>query len=372
LKVGRDNGVVNQRLSRFSTDYEAQDKHHCAGNTNWLNYRGPVFKETSRSSSSNINRRGFRAGQTMIGSPVAGLTPNDRAGMGNEQITRPAFMSPKIRSRDVLDFARLQAMDIEQYGAKVQLSSKNISQLTEVKIPDPLDSKWLEEKARLTVIYTTAGMTKEQIAEEMEINKPLGREQRTKSKTVNLSQSNLTTGQKIDEIKEEVDAGRAESRIQQARIAGELALVFSKVNTMETLTQRQIRNLGLVLARVALPTTHAEFGIVPRIVDINYYNANSGLINLFLLANVEHSKVLGVSEEKNISLDNPVFNFNVNAEGLPPMKLRSMVQSMSRRGNRFYLDLNRRRTINKTQMRQIATSIGGFDSPLVSVDPNLA
>ena len=37
LRAGKDNGVAPQKFSRFSTDWEAENKHKCEGNRNWLN-----------------------------------------------------------------------------------------------------------------------------------------------------------------------------------------------------------------------------------------------------------------------------------------------------------------------------------------------
>ena len=51
------------------------------------------------------------------------------------------------------------------------------------------------------------------------------------------------------------------------------------------LTQLQFQGLAQTVARLNLPRNHKQIGLEPRYVDIAYYNANQGLVNLFLFSN---------------------------------------------------------------------------------------
>jgi transposase-like protein len=359
LKAGRDN-QYNQKFHRFSSDWEAEDKHKCEGNRNWLNKNQRMeFNGTREGVPFELKRPAFRAGMSYIQNGEAQNIDriNERSGLGNREIKRPAFLSPDIKPRQVIDFDKLQALDIEQAGQKVQLGESTLKKLFEVAMPDTTDTKWIAEKARLTALYRRQGMTDAQIARELEVNKPLGREQRTTKEKRNIGASNLSMADKLKEIKEEVDAGNAQSRAQQAVLTGQLALVLNDTNAIAALTQAQLQGLGQALARIGVPTQHKRLGLIPRFVDITFYNANAGMINLLLF-----SKVRETPNTIQYNYDRMVRNFAGNpAQGLPAMTLQSAVSAMGRGGaNRRYLDLGRGGVITRNQLRAAANAQGGF------------
>lgn len=291
---------------------------------------------------------------------------NNRNGLGNYDISRRSFEASKIRPRIAGDFDKLQALDIETQGVKIQLSEKTIEELFKTKVADKTDTKWLEEKNRLTVLYRSRNMTPEQIERELDINKPLGREQRKINSIQNIGQSNLTISDKIREIKEEVMDGRAENRRQQAVLIGHLALIFNNLQTVENFTREQLIDLSQTVARLNLPRNHKQMGIGPRFIDNLYYNANAGLINLFLFSNVASDPTFNTLD--GISYITPVYNFAVNPNGLPAIKLTSMLAAMSKQGiGKRYLDLLNRGVISKAQMIQAASELG-WDNPDIAVD----
>jgi len=291
---------------------------------------------------------------------------NQRTGTGNKQITRPAFMAPSIKLRTIVDFDKLQALDIEQAGQKVQLGESTIRQLFEVEMPDGQDTQWLSEKRRLTDLFRRQGMTQEQINRELEVNKPLGREQRTTTEQRNIGQSSLSMKNKLKEIKEEIDNGNAQSRQQQAVLTGQLALILNDTQAIGALTQAQLQGLGASLARIGVPTNHKRLGLIPRFVDINYYNVNAGMINLLLF-----SKVRETPNTNQYNYDQMVKNFNANANGLPAMTLRSAVSAVGRNpagnGLPLYFDLERGGVINRNQLRAAAAGANGYDDPEFSI-----
>ena len=309
-----------------------------------------------------FKRRAFKAGTSYVelkqAQEINGI--NKRAGIGNYEMIRPAFRQSAIMPRQVVDFDKLQALDIEQAGQKVQLGESTLKQLFEVAVPDNQDTSWINEKARLTALYRRNGMTEEQIAREHDVNKPLGREQRTTTEQRNIGTSNLSMANKLKEIKEEVDNGNAQSRAQQAILTGQLALILNDTNSIEQLTQAQLQNLGQSLARIGVPTQHKSLGLVPRFVDINFYNANAGMINLLLF-----SKVRETPNTNQYNYDRMVRNYPGNPNGLPAMTLRSAISAVARNpdGNRpvFYFDLERGGVINRNQLRGAANIMGGFE-----------
>jgi len=317
-----------------------------------------------------FKRPAFKAGVSYIETRQAGNIDriNQRSGTGNKQIVRPAFNAPAIKPRQVIDFDKLQALDIEQAGQKVQLGESTLKAMFNIEVPDNQDTQWIEEKRRLTDLFRRQGMTQEQINRELEVNKPLGREQRTTTKKQNISQSSLSMADKLKEIKEEVDNGNAQSRQQQAVLTGQLALILKDDQAIVALTQAQLVGLGQALARIGVPTNHKRLGLIPRFVDINFYNANAGMINLLLF-----SKVRETPNNNLYNYDQMVRNFNGNPQnGLPAMTLRSAVSAVARNpaGARLplYFDLERGGVINRNQLRAAANIIpNGFDDPEFSI-----
>ena len=294
---------------------------------------------------------------------------NNRSGTGNREITRTNFEAPPIRPRNAIDFDKLQALDIETQGAKIQLSDKTISELFKTKVPDPQDTQWLAEKARMVGVFQFQGLTPEQIERELEVNKPLGREQRKISSKQNIGQSTLTISDKLYELEQEVKDGKAESRAQQAVITAQFALVLTDTNAIAQLTRQELTNLGTALARVGVPTTHKSLDLIPRFADIDFYNANAGMVNLLFF-----SKVREIPNTDEYNYDRMILNFASSANGLPAMTLRSMVAALGRAQNngvdRRYLDLHRGGIINRDQMRAAVGSIPfKFGSPDVAISP---
>ena len=305
------------------------------------------------------------------------LPKNQRNGLGNRDITRVNFMSSSIKPRFVGDFAQLQALDISEIGKPGSVTDK-LEYSTQIKVPDPTDFEWLREKARLEAEYiarfTLAGFPGDEIpamvARELEINKPLGRPQRTTNKSSDdiANETRLDTAGKIREIIQEIREGRAENRESRVAISAQIIRIFEDTQAINALTQTQLQGLGLALARIGIPTTHKSLGLIPRFVDIAYYNENSGMINLLIFSKVKES-----ANSDLYNYDKMVLDFVANAEtGLPAIKLTSLVSSMGSRGRgRRYLDLERVGRISREQLRYFARidPFGGFDGENFSIQP---
>jgi hypothetical protein len=353
VRTGADNGVVNQRLSRFATETERKEAtSNCAGNVNWLNYKpGETFTPPeSANNQFSIKRPLFNIEPSRQADSIDDI--NQRSGMGNRRIVRPEFMSPEITARLPLEFDKLQLLSIQEAGETVKSMEGKLGYTTTIQIPDIADFKWLREKERLTdkyrVQFTSAGLPAQEInsmvIRELEINKPLGREQRTISSTTNDVANNdkLTTKNKLLKIINDVRLGRAESRAGQQALTAQLVLVLQDTLALNTMSNLQLRGLGTALARIGVPSNAKALGLIPKIVDKRFYDANAGLINLLLF-----SKVREEPNTVNYNYDLLVKNFAVSVNGFPAVKLTRLVASLRRvgrdgvgQGDRF-LDLER-------------------------------
>lgn len=323
----------------------------------------------------NMDRPAYKAGISNCNcgpsEPIDLKKLNKRNGLGNYNIDRPAYEAPKIRPRIAGDFDKLQAIDIETQGAKIQLSDKTIAELFKTKVGDKTDSKWLAEKARLTALYQARGMTPLEIEREFEVNKPLGREQRKITTTQNIAQSSLTVADKIDEIKQEVADGRGESRAQQALLIGQLALIFADTQAITQFTRQQAVQLAQTINRLNVPQDYRQMGLAARYIDINYYRANAGLINLYLFSSVatDPNYANGAGP---LNYNTIVYNFVANPNGLPPIMFQSMITLMSQnaqRNPRRFFDLERRGIISKAELDAIVLALpNGWNNPAISVD----
>ena len=373
VRTGLDNGVVNQRLSRFSTEAERKEAtSNCAGNVNWLNYKvGETFNPPENADRQfNIKRPAFDAGTLAMNRQEADSIDdiNQRNGLGNKRIVRPSFMSPPVKPRITLEFDKLQLLNIQEAGENIKTTENKLGYTTAIQIPDITDFEWLREQTRLRaslrVQFTAAGFPANEIpamiTRELQINKPLGREQRTVSSTTDdvANSDKMNTKNKLIKLVRDVREGRAESRLGQQAITGQLVNILQDTQAISNLTNIQLAGLGEALGRIGVPTNYKALGLIPRYVDNTFYNANAGIINLLLFSKVR--------EEPNTRLynyDKMVKNFAAEPNnGLPlaganpgAMKLSTMIASLGRPGGRrLFLDLGRGGVISQAQLRATA------------------
>ena len=397
VRAGLNNGVVNQRLSRFSTEAERKEAtSNCAGNVNWLNYKvGETFNPPENVDRQfNIKRPAFNAG-TVSRPKSEGLQNsindiNQRGGLGNKRIVRPRFMSPPITARLPLDFEKLQLMNIQEAGENIKNNENKLGYTTSIQIPDPTDFKWLREQERLRGLLTAqfqgtsynANEITAMVEKELSINKPFGREQRTITSTTNdiAGDNRMSVKNKLTKIIQEVADGRAESRTSQMQITQQITDILQQTTEIERLSTLQLTGLGQSLARIGIPSSYKALGIVPRFVDNDFYNNNAGIINLLLF-----SKVRNEPNTRLYNYDKLVKNFPAEPiTGLPTvgrnigaMKLTTMVTALGRTGaNRLFLDLERGGVISQEQLRKFTgvnpnnrADVSGDD---YAIDPNKA
>jgi len=237
------------------------------------------FDKVRSGTSFNIARPSFKSGTTVnkMGS-VAPLRPNARKGLGNRDITRSNYIAPPIKGREILSFERLQAQDISEGGIKVQLGDKTIEKLFKVQIDDPTDVKWVEAKnARLA-----AGESEEQI----NANPPMGRPQRKVSRMTNFGAQGLSIDDRMEQLKVAVNQGNADNRTEIAQLIANTAMLLGNVGQLQNMTQTGYNNLRQAIGRMNIPKHWRAMGFQHRYFTLQQYKLKAGLINLFLLSNL--------------------------------------------------------------------------------------
>jgi hypothetical protein len=256
-----------------------------------------------------------------------------------------------------------------QNAGIVELGEKTLAKLFEVKVPDKTDITWIAEKQRLLKKYQTEGMTLEEAKAEVKMNKPLGREQRTITKQANIAQSGLSTADKLDEISEEVSQGRSQSRVDRALVMGQLRQTIAGVQSIARMTKRELDSLKNLAMRADIPSSHSAMGITERFVDKDFYDNNSGNINLLFVGKLKEFIEKGGTETKDYNINYMVKDFSADPSGMPAKSLGQMYKALGRKGpNRRFLDLLNGGIIKEAQLLSYASSTPqGFASNLFSI-----
>jgi hypothetical protein len=357
--------IIKEMATQFKKTFETDNKvdRVVYQNTPYKGFNRPLPPGTIQTS--HLNRPSFKVGDkfqyTEGDNDITKI--NQRNGNGNYTIQRDNFQQSTIAPRVGVDFDQLKAIELQLDGAKVQLSDKTIDELFKAKLPDPTDTTWLNEKRRLVAMYQALGMSQQDIEKTIKTNAPLGREQRTVSSSIGYSV--LSVSDKIDEIKKEVLDGRAESKQNQAILIGQLALIFTNIQTIDDFTKNDITNILKAMGRLNVPQTHLKMGL-PRFIDNKYYKKESGLINLFLFSNVSTDPTF--EQKDGISYAKPLYNLTPN-NTTTTYNYRSMVTVFAKKSpvDRYYLDTERRGLIDFKQLVVFVTTLqGGLSNPAMS------
>lgn len=290
-----------------------------------------------------ITRPAFRAGTVIIKDYTDVQLPIDiRSGLGNYTLIRENFVAPPLMPRAAVDFDKLNAQDLEAQGIKVQLGERTIEQLFKTYVKDKTDVEWLNESNR----RRTAGETPEQLRN----NPPFGREQRKVSKITNFADQSVDLDTKLNRISSSVRQGRDETKVEMANIAAEVARILTDVGNLDAMTSTQLAAISAVINRMSLPKSPQTAGFTNRIFTIRQYRAQQGLINLFLLSNVDQNR----------SLEEPLLSSQPNGT-FTTMRISSMVSALQRPGTGArYLDILNRTVISQSEAYALAN--GGVDN----------
>ena len=256
-----------------------------------------------------LRRPSFKLGiPSTVVHKKAGPLPKAPKGHGSYGNNRSNFRAPPIKPRTIPNFDRIRELDIEQNGSIVQLSQKSLGKLFNIQVPDPTDTVWLAEKARLSVDFEErikariSGISDKKLKEEVDImlqsNKPLGRPQRMIEKTQNIGSSKLSVDQKLHEIREEFKEGRGDSMQQQATLLAEIAKLMNSPAKIEALSPPQLLKINEIISKLSEIPKNVEDARLPSMVDssdivgipgISFMPSLSGLIIAFILKNTPYS-----------------------------------------------------------------------------------
>ena len=278
VRSGNDNGVVSQRLSRFSTAHETDMVGSiCAGNTNWLN-KGVKFNPVDVGSQFELKRPAFKSGTVADKTPDVSLPMNIREGDGNWVMKRNNFLAPPIKGREQLDFEKLQAQDIATAGIKVQLGDKTIQQLFKVQIQDITDVEWLDEYARRLALGESADQLKNR--------PPFGRPQRQVSQMKNFSQQSNNVNDRVELLSAVVLQGFTDTRQKSAQVMAAVAALLNNINNLSQMTKDNFDAIRIIIERLAIPKDWRSAGLPQRLYSLRQYRLNQGFVNLYLLSNI--------------------------------------------------------------------------------------
>jgi hypothetical protein len=303
---------------------------------------------------------------------------NKRSGTGNREITRPGFMSTAPKERQLFS-------DIAEPVDTIDALAATLT----VKIPDTRDTEWVAEKNRMTGVLAARGLTPDEIEFELQVNKPLGRDQRTITTNVNAATAGVDNSSrmsaKLDAINKQVSDGRVESRARATAVLAQIGLVLADTAAISSLSSPELISLSATLTRLAGDTSYTAMGIHHRYIGKEYYEKHEGLINLLFMINANERVIPGATKEQ--ILDRPVLNFKPDAKGviatggvpggidkngdfIAGLKLHSMKGALSGKKIevRNFLDLGRLGIINGDQLRSaVLNTPNGFNNPLFGI-----
>ena len=371
IRSGADNGVVDQKLSRFATETERLEAGNiCSGNTNLLN--PPVMPQVNPAhfenhTFGNIIRPEFMSGTRLLQDKGSDTNTNiesvrNDGGVG-AGLERENFIASDIRARGIFGLDALQVLSLEDAGI-LKTGLSGLSYKAKIKIPDPTDFSWLEEKDRLTVQlnlkFTNAGIPPNQIeslvAQELRRNPPFGRHQRTTNKlTSDIAGAKIDSSNKIKEILQEVK----DNRINSDELKNQLISVLNKVDNVTVLTtDSRVALTGMIHNLNINSNFKAFFGPTQKqIVSFEWMNAgeNLGKFNMFVLANIGTDTV-------NLSIENPIYSYSDAkwhpSKGIRVKKIdRAFYNAMNSgvSATKTYVDLYRRGTIKANQVKKLVS-----------------
>ena len=234
FKIGNDStrtgwlsGIHGEKYEKYLSSNESYKLNQIPkqpGNVNWLNYRKPEFKDV-HVQPDYISRPSVKKGTVIMeDKPVMsaeGIRKKYfRSGLGNHDMSRPAALRQPIKARGIIEFDKLQALDIEQSGIKTQLSEKTLTQLRAQEVYDPTDKEWIDAyNVRINAGESEASINR---------NPPMGRQQRRIGK-MRLPTVELAEKERLQEIM--VDRLNDATNAQLRALAHELNIPLQDVRT---------------------------------------------------------------------------------------------------------------------------------------------
>jgi hypothetical protein len=232
----------------------------------------------------NITRPRFKSGcniNNQIEAPP--LLPSERKGLGNYDITRKNFITPRITGRRNVDFEQLQQQDISDNGVKINLGDKALESLFKVQLNDPDDTSWILEFNRRKALGETV--------EQINSTPPFGRPQRKISKNINFAQQGLTLENKIDSIQTATDAGRMENKADIARITAQVMALLTNVDDLKKMTVPQLTMLSQSISRLKISSNWRD-SFPQRVYNSQEFLVDKGAIVMYLMSNIPANRTI--------------------------------------------------------------------------------
>jgi hypothetical protein len=265
-----------------------------------------------------IVRQASMAGYQMPDLKARPLKNEKNVLYNKSEIKRPAFLNVKILPRQLPDFDRLQADNIERFGQKVQIDPKSLGNYFNEERPDETDYEWIRAKDKLVKRYDAEGKSSDEIEELLQRNKPLGRNQRTTlGKPTSGADRNVS--QKLNKIEEAVKGGLQENKENQVILIGELTKILAKSEGSTALIEANRKLIQDIMEKLDVPISREAYNL-PKYVDYSNYMKQQGIINLYLTKKAYEEKgdpvrpVLSHASRKHIELNSvksSLYNGNI-------------------------------------------------------------
>ena len=190
-----------------------------------------------------IDRKGSLAGYPMP--ELKAKLPTEKTGKFNKsEIKRPSFYNVAILPRQIPDFDKLEALNISQFGQKVQFDPE-------------LAEKYFGENNKV----------------------------------------NSKLSQKLQEIQQNISAGREEGRDERKVMAGNIAVLLQETKDFRDVTNAEFKDMTELISELNLPENPMDYGIDAIYADQTYFNDNQGKILLYLLNKVKRFRGVNASSK---------------------------------------------------------------------------
>lgn len=252
----------------------------------------PKFRETKAFKSADLNVPvGFKAGSVVFSKKKDDGIDNleeylnklgGRVGFGNYDLKPTEYYAPPIKAREYLSYEKAQLLDLQTKGIKVQLGDQFFKEMFKLIEPDPTDLLWLaEEKRLLGTVNPATGVN--YTKDDLKINKPLGRDQRTIERMSNpvqaLSQFNISVESKLDLLKNQVvGLATTTQNVQNA-----LTALTPLITNIDTLTIQGFTDIKTILTSIRFPMNRVMAGLQNRFYDKKEYIANQAQLIMYII-----------------------------------------------------------------------------------------
>ena len=328
---------------------------------------GPQFKTPRPGKAFGFDRPAFLTETTVIKAPLGPSGPFkipgvDRRGTGNNELNRVNFLQSQPKGREIIPFEKLQLLDRQQQGIKVQLGDKFYKEVFQTKQSDNSDIIWITEKNRL--LGTINPATGNNYTEfELQIMKPLGRDQRSVYNKLDLQQLvnlplNLT--QRIDLLQQSLVQNRIDSKLDSDAILLNIVQMLGDINNLSQMSNASLLMLKDVLIRLGLPQGNLGAFNLHRLYNRQEYLAEQGPISMYIYNNTAVA-----------NLNAPILSLTGNPISLP--SLYTAWGTANYQG--AYLDLDNFRMISRADAEQLVLAgadngvLDGQPFPLIALPP---